>query len=335
MSAPLLSVKDLSVSFPVRPEGAPPWARMRELQAVRGVSFDLDAGETLGIVGESGSGKSTLVRALIGTVPASGGQALWEGRDLLSMGAEERHCHRRDIQMIFQDPLAALDPRMTAGEIVAEPLAVHEPGLARGEARARVSETMERVGLLPEHIDRYPHEFSGGQCQRIAIARALIARPRLVICDEPVSALDVSVQAQIVNLLGDLKRELGLSLIFISHDLGVVKHVADRIMVFYLGRAMELGPADDLVRGPLHPYTRALIAAAPVPDPAVERRRRGESLGGELPSPLAPPSGCVFRTRCPIARESCAGEDPAMLEYGDRHFAACPHAGEGGGQDSM
>ena len=332
MSAPLLSVKDLSVSFPVRPEGVSPWARMRELQAVRSVSFDLDAGETLGIVGESGSGKSTLARALIGTVPASGGQALWEGRDLLAMGAEERHRRRRDIQMIFQDPLAALDPRMTAGEIVAEPLAVHEPGLARGEARARVAETMERVGLLPEHIDRYPHEFSGGQCQRIAIARALIARPRLVICDEPVSALDVSVQAQIVNLLGDLKRELGLSLIFISHDLGVVKHVADRIMVFYLGRAMELGPAGGLVRGPRHPYTRALIAAAPVPDPAVERRRRGESLGGELPSPLAPPSGCVFRTRCPIARESCAGEDPAMLEYGDRHFAACPHAGEGGGQ---
>ena len=335
MSAPLLSVKDLSVSFPVRPEGAAPWARMRELQAVRSVSFDLDAGEILGIVGESGSGKSTLARALIGTVPASGGRALWEGRDLLAMGAEERHRHRRDIQMIFQDPLAALDPRMTAGEIVAEPLAVHEPGLARGGARARAAETMERVGLLPEHIDRYPHEFSGGQCQRIAIARALIARPRLVICDEPVSALDVSVQAQIVNLLGDLKRELGLSLIFISHDLGVVKHISDRIMVFYLGRAMEYGPAGDLVRGPRHPYTRALISAAPVPDPALERGRRVALLEGDLPSPLAPPSGCVFRTRCPIARESCAGEDPAMRRYGARHFAACPHAGEGGSQAPM
>ena len=335
MNAPLLSVKDLSVSFPVRSEGAALWARRRELQAVRSVSFDLDSRETLGIVGESGSGKSTLARALIGTVPVSGGQALWEGRDLLAMGAEERHRRRRDIQMIFQDPLAALDPRMTAGEIVAEPLAVHEPGLARGEARARVAETMEQVGLLPEHIDRYPHEFSGGQCQRIAIARALISRPRLVICDEPVSALDVSVQAQIVNLLGELKRELGLSLIFISHDLGVVKHISDRIMVFYLGRAMEHGPAGGLVRGPRHPYTRALISAAPVPDPAVERRRRGASLEGELPSPLAPPSGCVFRTRCPIARESCAGEEPAMRRYGERHFAACPHAGEGGAQDSI
>ena len=334
MNAPLLSVRDLSVAFPVRPDGTVPWARRRELRAVRGVSFDLHAGETLGIVGESGSGKSTLARALIGTVPASGGQALWAGRDLLSMGAEERHRHRRDIQMIFQDPLAALDPRMTAGEIVAEPLAVHQPGLSRGEARRLVAETMERVGLLPEHIDRYPHEFSGGQCQRIAIARALIARPRLVICDEPVSALDVSVQAQIVNLLGDLKRDLGLSLIFISHDLGVVKHISDRIMVFYLGRAMEHGPAGDLVRGPRHPYTRALIAAAPVPDPAVERRRRGEPLEGELPSPLAPPSGCVFRTRCPIARGSCADELPVMRRYGDGHFAACPHAGEGGPQDA-
>ena len=335
MSAPLLSVRDLSVAFPVRPDGAAPWARRRKLQAVRGVSFDLAAGETLGIVGESGSGKSTLARALIGTVPAAGGQALWEGADLLSMGTEERHRRRRDIQMIFQDPLAALDPRMTAGETVAEPLAVHEPGMTRHEARARVSATMAQVGLLPEHIDRYPHEFSGGQCQRIAIARALIARPRLVICDEPVSALDVSVQAQIVNLLGDLQREFGLSLIFISHDLGVVKHISDRIMVFYLGRAMEYGPAGDLARGPRHPYTRALISAAPVPDPAVERSRRAAPLEGDPPSPLAPPSGCVFRTRCPIARESCAGEDPAMRRYADSHFAACPHAGEGRPQDAI
>ena len=329
MSVPLLSVRDLSVTFPVRPQGTALWARPKSLQAVRNVSFDLHTGETLGIVGESGSGKSTLARALIGTVAASGGQASWEGRDLLTMGPEERHRHRRDIQMIFQDPLAALDPRMTAGEIVAEPLAVHEPGMSRGEARALVAETMERVGLLPEHIDRYPHEFSGGQCQRIAIARALIARPRLVICDEPVSALDVSVQAQIVNLLADLKRDLGLSLIFISHDLGVVKHISDRIMVFYLGRAMEYAPAGELVRGPRHPYTRALISAAPVPDPEVERNRRAELLEGDLPSPLAPPSGCVFRTRCPIARESCADESPAMLQYGDGHFAACPHAGDG------
>ena len=335
MSAALLSVRELSVAFPVRPRGSAPWASPRTLQAVHDVSFDLHAGETLGIVGESGSGKTTLARALIGTVAASNGRAFWEGRDLLAMGAEERHRHRRDIQMIFQDPLAALDPRMTAGEIVAEPLAVHEPGMSKGDTRAKVAETMERVGLLPEHIGRYPHEFSGGQCQRIAIARALIARPRLVICDEPVSALDVSVQAQIVNLLGELKRGLGLSLIFISHDLGVVKHISDRIMVFYLGRAMEFGPAGELVRGPRHPYTRALISAAPIPDPAVERLRRAELLEGDLPSPLAPPSGCVFRTRCPIARESCAEESPAMRRYGDGHFAACPHADPDGRQDAM
>ena len=323
MSA-LLSVRGLSVCFPVRPAGLLPWQRARSLRAVREVSFDLDSGETIGIVGESGSGKSTLARALIGTTPASGGQALWRGEDLLAMTPAERHRHRRDIQMIFQDPLAALDPRMTASEIVAEPLATHEPGLSGGERRDLVAGMMERVGLLPDHLDRYPHEFSGGQCQRIAIARALVSSPRLVICDEPVSALDVSVQAQIVNLLGDLKRELGLALIFIAHDLSVVKHISDRIMVFYLGRALEYAPARDLVRSPRHPYTAALIAAAPIPDPAVERFRQAAPLGGEPPSPLTPPSGCGFRTRCPIARESCAGETPAMLEHAPGHFAACP-----------
>ena len=321
----LLSVRDLSVSFAVRPAGLRPWQGARTLRAVRGVSFDLDAGETLGIVGESGSGKSTLARALIGTLPASGGRALWLGEDLLGMPPGERR--RRDIQMVFQNPLAALDPRMTAGEIVAEPLAAHKPGLAPGEAGKLVAAMMERVGFLPGHLNRYPHEFSGGQCQRINIARALILRPRLVICDEPVSALDVSVQAQIINLLDDLRRERGLALIFIAHDLSVVKHISDRIMVFYLGRAMEYAPARDLVRAPRHPYTRALIAAAPIPDPAVERGRRATLPGGDLPSPLAPPSGCVFRTRCPIARETCAGSVPAMLEYAPGHLAACPHAG--------
>ena len=324
MSAPLLSVRDLSVTFSVRPGGILPWVRGRSLRAVRDVCFDLAAGETLGIVGESGSGKSTLARALIGTVPASGGQALWLGEDLLAMAPRERHRHRRDIQMVFQDPLAALDPRMTAGEIVAEPLVTHEPRLARDEVRARVAAMMERVGLLPEHSNRYPHEFSGGQCQRIGIARALIVGPRLVICDEPVSALDVSVQAQIINLLADLKRDLDLALIFIAHDLSVVKHISDRIMVFYLGRAMEHAAARDLVRAPRHPYTRALVSAAPIPDPEVERRRRSTGLKGELPSPLAPPSGCVFRTRCPVARASCANERPAMRDHGNAHFAACP-----------
>ena len=321
---PLLSVRDLSVTFKVRPRGNPPWARRRPLMAVRGVSFDLGAGETLGIVGESGSGKSTLARALIGTVPASGGRAFWRGEDLLAMAPRERHRHRRDIQMVFQDPLAALDPRMTAGEIIAEPLVTHEPGLGRREVRARVAAMMERVGLLAGHLNRYPHEFSGGQCQRIGIARALVVEPRLVICDEPVSALDVSVQAQVINLLGDLRRDLGIALVFIAHDLSVVKHVCDRIMVIYLGRVMESAPARDLVRTPRHPYTRALVAAAPIPDPAVERGRRRAVLGGDLPSPLAPPSGCVFRTRCPIASEPCAEELPALRDLGLGHFAACP-----------
>ena len=330
MSEPLLSVRGLSVTFAVRPGGGPPWRRRQPLQAVRDVSFDLEAGETLGIVGESGSGKTTLARALIGTVPAAGGVARWRGEDLLAMPPAARHRLRRDIQMVFQDPLAALDPRMTAGEIIAEPLVTHEPHLARREVRARVAATMERVGLLPNHLNRYPHEFSGGQCQRIGIARALVAGPRLVICDEPVSALDVSVQAQVINLLGDLRRDLGLAIIFIAHDLAVVKHVSDRILVFYLGRTVELAAAGDLVRAPRHPYTRALISAAPIPDPVVERGRRSTVLRGDLPSPLSPPSGCVFRTRCPIVRPSCAKAPPPMHDFGNRHFAACPYGEETG-----
>ena len=324
MNAAGLSVRNLSVTFSVRPGSGRPWERSRRLHAVSGVSFDLAPGETLGLVGESGSGKSTLARALIGTVPAAGGQALWNGRDLLAMDRAERRARRHDIQMIFQDPLASLDPRMTAGEIIAEPLAVHEPELPRTGIRARVAAMMERVGLLPDHVNRYPHEFSGGQCQRINVARALIIEPRLVICDEPVSALDVSVQAQIINLLQDLQHELGLSLIFIAHDLSVVKHISDRIMVFYLGRIMEHAAAQDLVRRPCHPYTRALISAVPIPDPEAEAARRATVLEGDPPSPLAPPSGCVFRTRCPVAHPSCAGERPLLREVAHGHVAACP-----------
>ena len=324
MSAGTLSVRSLSVTFSVRPEGLWPWAGARPLRAVRDVSFDLAPGEILGIVGESGSGKSTLARALVGTVPASSGQALWAGRDLLAMPPRDRQRHRRDIQMIFQDPLAALDPRMTAGEIIAESLTTHDSRLPRVEVKARVAAMMERVGLRPDQMNRYPHEFSGGQCQRINIARALIAQPRLVICDEPVSALDVSVQAQIINLLRELQRDFGLSLIFIAHDLSVVKHISDRIMVFYLGRVMEYAAARDLVRTPRHPYTRALISAVPVPDPVVERARRRTILNGDLPSPLAPPTGCAFRTRCPIARKACSDAVPPMRGFGTGHFAACP-----------
>ena len=325
MKAPLLSVRDLAVTFRVRPGGSPPWVAPRELQAVRGVAFDLAPPRPPESSARADPGKSTLARSLIGTVTATGGQALWRGRDLFTLKAgrapEDRSLHSDDLQ----NPLGALNPRMTAGRIIAEPLLAHEWHLSRQEITSRVSELLERVGLLPEHINRYPHEFSGGQCQRIGIARALIVQPRLLICDEPVSALDVSVQAQIVNLLRDLQRDLDLSMIFISHDLSVVKHIADRILVFYLGRVMEYGAARDLVHDPRHPYTRALIAATPVPDPEVERGRPGAGLEGELPSPLTPPSGCVFRTRCPVARPSCAGSIPALARHDDGRFVACPY----------
>lgn len=326
MTEPLLSVHDLDVTFNIRPAGAWPWTPSRPLQAVHQVSFDLLPGETLGIVGESGSGKSTLARAIISTVPASGGQVVWLGKNLLSMNENTRQVHRRDIQMIFQDPLAALNPRMTVGEIIAEPLTTHIHGLSKADVRAQVKSIMERVGLLPNQVNRYPHEFSGGQCQRIGIARALILDPKLVICDEPVSALDVSVQAQVVNLLQDLQADLGLSLIFIAHDLSVVKHISDRIMVMYLGRMMEYAPARELVRHPSHPYTKALISAAPIPDPVIERTRKAQLLEGELPSPLSPPSGCVFRTRCPVVQSRCASDVPQLRTVAPDHMAACHYA---------
>ncbi len=326
MTAPLLTVENLSVTFDIRPQGAWPWTRSLQLQAVHEVSFTLAQGETLGIVGESGSGKSTLARAIIGTVPTSGGKAKWGEDDLLAMSPKARQVRRRDMQMIFQDPLAALNPRMTVGEIIAEPLTTHMPDLSKAEVRKRVGEGMERVGLLTNQINRYPHEFSGGQCQRIGIARALILKPKLVICDEPVSALDVSVQAQVVNLLKELQREMGLSMIFIAHDLSVVKHISDKIMVMYLGREMEYAAASELIHRPAHPYTQALIAAAPIPDPAVERARKNKVLEGELPSPLSPPSGCVFRTRCPVVRPDCTENVPVLGEVVPGHLAACPYA---------
>ena len=324
MTEPLLSVKDLSVTFDVRKPGSWPWQAPNKLHAVSEMNFDLMPGECLGVVGESGSGKSTLARAIVGTVPASGGQINFEGADLAGMDPRQRRVHRRDVQMIFQDPLAALNPRMTVGEIIAEPLVTHEPGTSKSERKRRVRELMERVGLLPNLINRYPHEFSGGQCQRIGIARALILQPKLIICDEPVSALDVSVQAQVVNLLMELQRDLGLSMIFIAHDLSVVKHISDRIIVMYLGRQMETASAETLTTRPEHPYTQALISSVPIPDPVLEKQRQRPILEGELPSPLAPPSGCVFRTRCPKAQPSCAGDRPALQNLGDDHFVACP-----------
>lgn len=318
----LLSVRNLSVNFDVKQNGAWPWTPALTLQAVNDISFDLAAGETLGVVGESGSGKSTLARAIVGTVPISGGSVLYGGKNLVALSSEERRTFRRDIQMIFQDPLAALNPRMNVGEIIAEPLTTHHPDMKRKDVRNRTAEMMERVGLLPNLINRYPHEFSGGQCQRIGIARALIGQPRLVICDEPVSALDVSVQAQVVNLLRSLQRDLGLSMIFIAHDLSVVKHISDRTMVMYLGRQMEQTDAHTLVRNPRHPYTQALIASVPIPDPKLEKARQRPVLQGELPSPLAPPSGCVFRNRCPRSEALCGQERPMPTGPAD-HQVAC------------
>ncbi|MGI9388572.1 MAG: oligopeptide/dipeptide ABC transporter ATP-binding protein [Boseongicola sp.] len=323
MTKPLLRVEDLSVVFPVKPSGAWPWTPPLRLQAVTEVSFDLAPGETLGIVGESGSGKSTLARAIIGTVPTSDGSVFWEGTDLTGLSVTDRRQHRRDVQMVFQDPLAALNPRMTVGEIIAEPLITHYPETTMSKVRERVQELMSRVGLLPNLINRYPHEFSGGQCQRIGIARALILKPKLLICDEPVSALDVSVQAQVINLLKELQADFDLSLIFIAHDLSVVKHISTRIAVMYLGRLMETAPSNELIEKPLHPYTKALVSSVPIPDPVAEAARSASPISGELPSPITPPSGCVFRTRCPIARQTCAEALPGVRFAADDHAVAC------------
>jgi len=324
MSAPLITVQDLAVHFRLgggflsrRPPAV--------LKAVDGVSFELRSGETLGLVGESGCGKSTLGRAVLRLLPSSGGRVVWLGRDLGELSAEEMRLRRREMQIIFQDPLASLNPRMTVGEIIAEPMRTFEPGLGAAETKRRVQAMMARVGLLPQQINRYPHEFSGGQCQRIGIARAMINEPKLIVCDEPVSALDVSIQAQIVNLLMDLQREMGMALIFISHNLAVVRHISHRIMVLYLGRVAELADRDSLYRNPRHPYTQALISAVPIPDPDLEQNRRRQVLTGDLPSPLNPPSGCFFRTRCPKATEICARETPPLLPIAAGHEVACHH----------
>jgi oligopeptide transport system ATP-binding protein len=322
----LLRVEDLKVHFPIRTGGL--FAKPVPLKAVDGVSFDLVEGETLGVVGESGCGKSTLGRAILRLIPTTSGKVLWLGQDITQLEGEALRAKRQAMQIVFQDPLASLDPRMNVGDIVAEPLNIFHPELSRAERRERVRDMLAKVGLLPQMINRYPHEFSGGQCQRIGIARAMILRPALVVCDEPVSALDVSIQAQIVNLLMTLQDELRLSLLFISHDLAVVRHISQRVMVLYLGRVMEIADRDDIYARPLHPYTQALIAAVPVPDPAVERGKRHVRLSGDLPSPINPPSGCVFRTRCPRATEICAAEVP-RLEPKDKagHLVACHHWG--------
>ncbi|MCG8707703.1 murein tripeptide/oligopeptide ABC transporter ATP binding protein OppF [Brenneria sp. 4F2] len=321
-STALLDVVDLKVHFDVRDNKQWFWQPPKTLKAVDGVTFRLHEGETLGVVGESGCGKSTLARAIIGLVKATDGHITWLGRDLLGMSDEAWRQARGDIQMIFQDPLASLNPRMNIGEIIAEPLKIYYPKLTRQEVKDKVRTMMLKVGLLPNLINRYPHEFSGGQCQRIGIARALILEPKLIICDEPVSALDVSIQAQVVNLLRQLQREMQLSLIFIAHDLSVVKHISDRVLVMYLGHAVELGTYDQVYRHPLHPYTRALMSAVPIPDPDKERNKQIQLLEGDLPSPINPPSGCVFCTRCPIAGPECLKTRPVMA--GDfSHAVSC------------
>lgn len=319
----ILSVDDLKVYFNVYPPNAFPWTKPRKLKAVDGVSFELYAGETLGIVGESGCGKSTLARAVIKMLPAESGKVMWLGNDLLAASKKEMKAARKDLQMIFQDPLASLDPRMTIGDIVAEPLKTHFPTMSTTERKAKVKDMLEKVGLLSNQINRYPHEFSGGQCQRIGIARALILEPKLIICDEPVSALDVSIQAQIVNLLMKLQKEMGLSLIFIAHDLSIVQHISTRVMVLYLGNVCEIASREQLYTHPRHPYTQALISAVPVPDPAIERNKKTILLEGDLPSPINPPSGCVFRTRCPKAQPRCAESKPELKDAGELHEVAC------------
>jgi oligopeptide transport system ATP-binding protein len=318
----LLKVEDLAVHFPVAVGGLLR-RRWLPLKAVDGVSFELRPGETLGIVGESGCGKSTLGRAVLRLIEPSAGRVVWLGDDLSALDAEALRRHRRAMQIVFQDPLASLDPRMTVGDIIAEPLVTHEPGLHKDEVRARVSDMLAKTGLSPQMINRYPHEFSGGQCQRIGIARAMILGPKLIVCDEPVSALDVSIRAQIVNLLMRLQRAFGLALLFISHDLAVVRHISHRILVLYLGRTMELADREALYAAPRHPYTRALISAVPIPDPKLERTKQRMVLTGDLPSPLAPPSGCVFRTRCPLAIELCAREVPPIEQIAPGHQVAC------------
>lgn len=295
------------------------------LTALEDISFSVRKGETIGIVGESGCGKSTLGRSILQLLKPDEGKVVWLGQDLTTLANEEMRRRRRELQIIFQDPLASLNPRMTVGEIISDPLRTLMPELDAKARRAKVLKMMEAVGLLPEMVSRFPHEFSGGQAQRIGIARALITDPKLIVCDEPVSALDVSIQAQILNLLSELKDEFGLTLVFISHDLSVVRHVSDRVMVLYLGRMVELASADALYEMPRHPYTRALLAAVPVPDPIEARKKTLDGLQGEIPSPVNPPSGCTFRTRCQHANDICAAQRPPLEATGDGGMIACHH----------
>jgi oligopeptide/dipeptide ABC transporter ATP-binding protein len=317
---PLLEVEHLAQWFPVK-RGVLVDRTVGHVHAVDDVTFTLREGETLGLVGESGCGKTTLSRTVMRLLDPTEGMIRFRGQDITRASRRALRPLRREFQMVFQDPFASLNPRKRIGQILAAPLAI--AGVGRAEAAQRGADLLERVGLQREHLSRFPHEFSGGQRQRVGIARALAVDPRLIVLDEPVSALDVSVQAQIVNLLDDLQDDFGLTYVFVAHDLSVVRHVSDRIAVMYLGKIMELSPSEELYRKPIHPYTAALLSAIPIPDPRENRRRERIVVGGEPPSPVEPPSGCVFHTRCPRARERCRVEVPPLTEYGSGHTAAC------------
>ena len=325
MSEPILELQNLQTHFPIQ-KGFLFKRNVGTVKAVDGVNLKVKRGEVLGLVGESGCGKSTLARAVMQLVPTTGGTVVLEGRNLTSSSTGDVLSIRRDLQMVFQDPYASLNPRMTVYATLAEPLLVHKV-CNSSEVLARVTELMKTVGLAPRFMQKYPHEFSGGQRQRIAIARALALSPKVVIADEPVSALDVSIQAQILNLLADLVKKMGLSLIFIAHDLSVVKHISDRVAVMYLGKIVELGPANDIIEKPMHPYTRALVSAIPTPNPDEERNRKRIVLPGDPPSPINPPAGCAFHPRCPHAQEACKAAIPALDTHGDREVA-CIRIGE-------
>jgi peptide/nickel transport system ATP-binding protein len=320
---PILEVEHLVKHFPIK-SGILFDREVARVRAVDDVSFRLNEGETLGLVGESGCGKSTLCRTAIQLLEPTAGSVKYRGRELVGLSRRELRPLRREIQMIFQDPYSSLNPRKRVGQIIGDPLELH--GLASGnQLRREVQQLMDRVGLQPEHYNRYPHEFSGGQRQRIGIARALALRPKLIIADEPVSALDVSIQAQIINLLEDLQDEFDLSYIFVAHDLGVVRHVSDRIAVMYLGKIVERSPAPVLYERPIHPYSVALLSAVPIPDPKANAERKPVVLEGDVPSPVNPPSACRFHTRCPWATEVCSEQEPPLADYGSGQAAACHH----------
>ncbi len=321
--APLLEVTDLVKHFPIK-SGVLVDREVARVKAVDGVSLVVRDGETVGLVGESGCGKSTVCRAIMQLVAPTSGSVRFHGQELVGRSARDLRPLRREIQMIFQDPFASLNPRKRVGQIVGDPLELH--GLAHGaELKRRVQELLERVGLQAEHYNRYPHEFSGGQRQRIGIARAIGLRPRLIIADEPVSALDVSVQAQIINLLDDLQREFSMAYLFVAHDLGVVRHVSDRVAVMYLGKIVEEADSDSLYNRPRHPYTTALLSAVPIPDPRKNAERQRITLEGDVPSPIDPPAGCRFHTRCPKATDICRSAEPALLDVETDHAVACHH----------